>query len=58
MHASRRDSPYLLVGTFLSLFDNPIMHTYVDDLARWSSEYGPGTTTPGTMKVEGADQGR
>ncbi len=25
----------LLVGTFLSLFDIPIMHTYVDDLAQW-----------------------
>ncbi len=25
----------LLVGTILSLFDIPIMHTYVDDLIRW-----------------------
>jgi len=25
----------LLVGTILSLFDIPIMHTYVDDLTRW-----------------------
>jgi hydrophobic/amphiphilic exporter-1 (mainly G- bacteria), HAE1 family len=25
----------LLVGTVLSLFDIPIMHTYVDDLLRW-----------------------
>ena len=25
----------LLVGTVLSLFDLPIMHTYVDDLTRW-----------------------
>jgi HAE1 family hydrophobic/amphiphilic exporter-1 len=25
----------LLVGTILSLFDIPIMHTYVDDLNRW-----------------------
>ena len=25
----------LLVGTVLSLFDIPIMHTYVDDLTRW-----------------------
>jgi HAE1 family hydrophobic/amphiphilic exporter-1 len=27
----------LLVGTILSLFDIPIMHTYVDDFARWLS---------------------
>ena len=25
----------LLIGTILSLFDIPIMHTYVDDLTRW-----------------------
>jgi HAE1 family hydrophobic/amphiphilic exporter-1 len=25
----------LLIGTILSLFDIPIMHTYVDDLIRW-----------------------
>lgn len=25
----------LIVGTFLSLFDIPIMHTYVDDFAQW-----------------------
>lgn len=25
----------LLVGTALSLFDIPIMHTYIDDLSRW-----------------------
>ncbi|MCE7869196.1 efflux RND transporter permease subunit [bacterium CPR1] len=25
----------LLVGTILSLFDIPIMHTYIDDLSRW-----------------------
>ena len=25
----------LIVGTILSLFDLPIMHTYVDDLTRW-----------------------
>jgi hydrophobic/amphiphilic exporter-1 (mainly G- bacteria), HAE1 family len=25
----------LIVGTILSLFDIPIMHTYVDDLIRW-----------------------
>jgi HAE1 family hydrophobic/amphiphilic exporter-1 len=25
----------LIVGTILSLLDIPIMHTYVDDLARW-----------------------
>jgi HAE1 family hydrophobic/amphiphilic exporter-1 len=25
----------LLVGTILSLFDIPIMHTYVDDLLAW-----------------------
>ncbi len=25
----------LLVGTVLSLFDIPIMHTYIDDLSRW-----------------------
>ena len=25
----------LLVGTILSLFDIPIMHTYIDDLTRW-----------------------
>ena len=27
----------LLVGTVLSLFDIPIVHTYVDDLVRWSN---------------------
>jgi Cu/Ag efflux pump CusA len=27
----------LLVGTFLSLFLIPIMHTYVDDLSHWLS---------------------
>jgi len=27
----------LIVGTFLSLFDIPIMHTYVDDLSQWLS---------------------
>jgi HAE1 family hydrophobic/amphiphilic exporter-1 len=25
----------LIVGTILSLFDIPIMHTYVDDLIKW-----------------------
>jgi len=25
----------LIVGTILSLFDIPIMHTYVDDFAQW-----------------------
>jgi HAE1 family hydrophobic/amphiphilic exporter-1 len=25
----------LLVGTILSLYDIPIMHTYLDDLVRW-----------------------
>jgi HAE1 family hydrophobic/amphiphilic exporter-1 len=25
----------LIVGTILSLFDIPIMHTYIDDLIRW-----------------------
>ena len=25
----------LTIGTFLSLFDIPIMHTYIDDLTRW-----------------------
>jgi HAE1 family hydrophobic/amphiphilic exporter-1 len=25
----------LLLGTILSLFDIPIMHTYLDDLVRW-----------------------
>lgn len=25
----------LIIGTFLSLFDIPIMHTYVDDFAQW-----------------------
>lgn len=28
----------LLVGTILSLFDIPIMHTYVDDFVRWTSK--------------------
>jgi HAE1 family hydrophobic/amphiphilic exporter-1 len=27
----------LLVGTILSLFDIPIMHTYLDDLNRWAT---------------------
>jgi HAE1 family hydrophobic/amphiphilic exporter-1 len=25
----------LIVGTILSLFDIPIMHTYVDDFTKW-----------------------
>jgi HAE1 family hydrophobic/amphiphilic exporter-1 len=25
----------LIMGTILSLFDIPIMHTYVDDFIRW-----------------------
>ena len=28
----------LIMGTILSLFDIPIMHTYVDDLIRWSNK--------------------
>jgi HAE1 family hydrophobic/amphiphilic exporter-1 len=28
----------LIMGTVLSLFDIPIMHTYVDDLIRWSNK--------------------
>ena len=27
----------LVVGTVLSLFDIPIMHTYMDDLMQWGS---------------------
>jgi len=27
----------LIMGTILSLFDIPIMHTYVDDFIRWSN---------------------
>lgn len=37
----------LVVGTILSLFDIPIMHTYVDDLSRWLSKVVPRRTVPG-----------
>ncbi|MCE5237470.1 efflux RND transporter permease subunit [bacterium] len=29
----------LIVGTILSLFDIPIMHTYVDDLVKWTNRF-------------------
>ena len=28
----------LLIGTILSLFDIPIMHTYMDDILKWLSK--------------------
>lgn len=34
----------LIVGTILSLFDIPIMHTYVDDLVRWLTRLRQGPT--------------
>lgn len=35
----------LVVGTVLSLFDIPIMHTYVDDLVNWLGRLRRGRDT-------------
>ena len=47
----------LLVGTILSLFDIPIMHTYVDDLMRWLNRIfrGRETTWKVTEPAEGSE---
>ena len=48
----------LLVGTILTLFDIPIMHTLIDDLNRWLYRrlHGQDLAWPKTLELTPEDQ--